>query len=301
MELKLASTNKKDQKRPVSEVEKNGGFAGGIDPLTFEEKPIDLTNMSAKQLKKEARAGGMVGTASGNHPVVTVFGILVYLCVVGQAAMMGLASTAGPLHAYAELTTSAARISSICSLIMIVDAILVNVFSEKSISLVLFAIFLPFAYPIKRDSFIGGHGFGALCMVLWLAGVLAVGGVCMNGIQTYGEAVKLQSATDREAVSELFAQIDRDKETNEEITFEKKILDRIGTIDAVSVEGSTIFLQGVGTIVGGDGGFSLGGNVVTILKFTKKDGIYQFETVTIQGKEYKDKYADAYWGIRFMN
>ena len=128
------------------------------EPVVIASRPVvtNNTHMAAK---------------SQNNMVLTVGMVLVYISFAIYIICMACVCIKEPSDMYVNLL-KVQWVFSLCVLIWIVDAVLVNILYDRKISLILFAWLFPFLYPSKRNDHVNGHaGLGNLfCVVMVIVG-----------------------------------------------------------------------------------------------------------------------------------
>lgn len=188
-------------------------------------------------------------------------------------------------------------VPSFCNLIILIDAILVSVLYEKKVSLVIWAWFLPFLHPAKRNRHMKGYvGYAGWISFALGAACAAVIGVMLNGFFTYGQVALIEDDTIRHAAISVMEQpITPDVTLGDKLTTNAYILDveaqNQSNMEVVvfSVLGSTYIENNTFMLTGQQ-------NIPTQLTFIKKSGAstYELNSVQLNNTKLSSYYLDYY-------
>lgn len=153
MGLKLVNDDTPQKKEAVSYTETDRNDYRDLEEPVVRIEPVYNAGVSEKR------------HMSGNNMimVITFCQILVYIVSIATIGLYAYAIMQGKFNMYNTLMNMKIYIQ-ISGVVFLVDAIVVNIFYQKNISLVLFAIFLSLFYPAKRDSVTGGK-LGTVCTI----------------------------------------------------------------------------------------------------------------------------------------
>lgn len=153
MGLKLVNDDAPQKKEAVSYTETDRNDYRDLEEPIVRIGPVYNAGVSEKR------------HMSGNNMimVITFCQILVYIVSIATIGLYVYAIMQGKFNMYNTLMNMKIYIQ-ISGVVFLVDAIIVNIFYQKNISLILFAIFLSLFYPAKRDS-VTGEKLGTVCTI----------------------------------------------------------------------------------------------------------------------------------------
>ena len=138
--------------------------------------------------------------------VIKVSKILLYIAFLGFMGIY-IALSVGEKADIMKNILKYAVVSSLCEGMICIDAILVNIFYKRKISLIFWSWLFPIVYPVKRNKHVQGHsGYGG-----WLGVGMLVTGIIfavnfMVAYMQYGMIMAVEDDTVRHAAVEIFDQ-----------------------------------------------------------------------------------------------
>lgn len=238
----------------------------------------------------------------GENSVIKIGRIVVYICML-FTIVTGIWICTQPKVDIFYKILPLSPIYSFCGLLIIVDAVLVNILYEKKISLILWSLFFPVVYPAKRDKHVnGGSSIGTLCSWACFVGSIVLGVNLVSSILSYGSLVMNPSQEARtEGAAFLAAMQGTDGENWEQR------LKRSMQIEDIQVEiqdsGTMIVVSGHGKYgVEDDTMVNYGSNQIpTQIGFQKKkDGSYEMVGIVINNRPLTDSYAEYHFNVNMQ-
>lgn len=302
MELKLANDEEKD--KPSGGLRLSGAVEEqepGLqktedDPWDFgkQEKPFTTRSISSTAVEYSD-----MYSHSGNaiHILVKLGRIAVYIAIL----LSDIAAIWVLMQPKVDMFYNAMKIgplNSIIQLLLIVDAVLVNVLYKKKISLVFWAWLLGFVYPIKRDNHVnGGSAWGGIICFVTLSVGIAFGVGIYTSLMSYGEVVQNEDAAVRTEIAAFMEQPVADGGE----TYGEKLKRNFFIQDAiVETQGSKSVLM-----IGMKGQYGVTSDnfidytdktVPTQLTFVRdSSGNYQLAGVILDNTRLADAYTNYYW------
>lgn len=301
MALKLANTeeNNKDE----GGLRLSGGQEKpGTDTQTEQANPWDFDrpeeSLKTRSVSSTAPDSSTYKSSAYQiHPVVKIGRIVVYVDMLFMIIAMASIGAQPKLDIYLSII-KLSPIFSVCELLLIVDAVLVNVLYEKKISLIFWAWLLAFVYPLKRDKHVnGGSSWGGLiCIGIIMASVFLASNMVVASL-TYGLAIVNVDEAERAEIKEFVEYTAAEGEDS----FGER-LKRNFTVENIVVEkqgNQTIMVfQGIGRYSVNENAFLDHGNnsVETQLAFVKdSSGDYQLGAVLFGDVQLSEYYMQHYW------
>lgn len=300
MEFKLSDEENKQESGSglklsgTSGVETKKEDLGESNPWDFDktQEPVVISSVSTTK-----NAGSVYGkNTSGENIVLTIGKYAVYLSFILNFAVYAWICTQN----HSEIFVNALKFQglfSICSIIVILDAILVNILHERKISLIILAWILPFIYPMQRNKHVSGSGgMGTACCFASIIAAVGLFAFIMKSWSQYGNIITiLDNETRAEAVAVM------DQTTSDGQRIGDKIVRKVSIEDAlVQKQGNTtvVALAGYGSVtIDGDVFMDTGNsNIETQMAFVKQNnGTYELRAVILNGAELSSYGAQSYW------
>lgn len=245
-------------------------------------RPIDLDTVDVKKSKKDSL-------------LVTISMYILYVLWILEIVVVVWISAQHPIDVYANMYKFS-MLFSLCTLVMFVDLIIVQVYEGRKISLILWALFFSFLYPWKRGKYTGkGEGLGLICSIGYIFSVVGIMVAMYNSYSQYGMTMTADDTTRQEVVMLM------DQQNSQG--------DRYGDMISENIELSMASyeqIQGVECItIAGMGNYTVENNIFvhyidanfeTQLIFVKgKDGQYQVAKVILGDIVLNETGARIYW------
>lgn len=300
MELKLTDEEKKQETGSglklsgTSGVETKKEDFQEANPWDFDktQEPVVISSVSTTK-----NTGSVHGNdASGENIVLTIGKYAVYLSFILNFAAYAWICTQN----HSEVFVNALKFQGLfglCSIIVILDAILVNILYERKISLIVWALIFPIVYPMQRNKHVSGSsGMGTACFLVSIIAGLGMFGFIMKTWSEYGSIIMIM---DNETRAEAAAVMDQTTTDGQRIG--DKIMRKVSVEDAlVQKQGNTtvVALAGYGSVtIDGDVFMDTGNsNIETQMAFVKQNnGTYELRAVIVNGVELTSYGAQSYW------
>lgn len=247
-------------------------------------------------LKRAAKENKYVDPAD---ILIKVMGIVVYVAVILESAILcwtayqGVGPLMTNLHKFSGLV-------SFLSLLIIIDAVLVNVLFEKKVSLIVLALTLPFLYPGLRTSHVkGSGGIGNMISLLYffcLCGFIAFIG---NSYLHYGAVLLIEDENSRSIAVNVLDQVTESGETLGDILSETIVIEQVGVQE--NAGNVVVGFSGQGMLSLDQDVFIKGmtKSVPTELVFVKPSGgtTYELRKAVLNDKELTERGITNYWHL----
>ena len=129
--------------------------------------------LSAYDLKDIVISSVQRNDISGDNIILIIGKYAAHLSIILEIALIAWICSQGMSDVYMNLQ-KLQGVFSICTLVVIVDAVLVNILYGRKVSLIVWALLLPFVYPMQRNKYMSGSGgLGTLCCFGFLVAFLA--------------------------------------------------------------------------------------------------------------------------------
>ena len=289
--LKLAGVDNDEMLRKAKESQTEvWDFSKDMEPIT-----ITSAKSAAKREVEESRE------TTVSDILLRVSGVLVYCVILAQVIMLMWISTQGAAS-FLTMMNNFSFVFSAGTVVLIIDAIFVNVFFERKWSLVLVAWLLPFLYPAMRRSFVKNQaGFATAFSVVYFLSICLFAAMIGREYMRYGGILMVEDTECRmEAVQVLdfpwdngetlgdvfveFMQI----ETASIVTTDKEI--------AITIQGNGLLYPFENTF-----GRSLNKTIPTEITFVKSKlhTGYSVRKLVINGEEMSDMGISLYFEFLF--
>lgn len=287
MGLKLVSDDAPQKKEAVSYTETDRNDYRDLEEPIVRVQPVYNAGVSEKR------------HMSGNS-MITVLGfcqILVYIVSIAIIGLYVYAIMQGKFNMYNTLMNMKIYIQ-LSGVVFLVDAIVVNIFYQKSISLIVFSIILSLFYPAKRDSVTGGK-LGTVCTVGMTLAFVIIIVQFLVGAGKYGTSVMtLRDNYSTEHAKEFMEQTGDG--TSEELG---DLLSKNIQVDSITFKQDkgkdTVVIEGMGEIYYmGDSLYQYNyKGVHTCLVFARDSvsQIYVLQDVDLNGTTLSKSLVDLYW------
>lgn len=296
MALKLAGDDNNNQGSDGLRL--SGGNDNGTESVEQQSNPWDfdepLEPIKISSTREVSPDEGTFSSRNGN-PVLKVTKILVYLAVIAEIAGIVWACTSD-LKLFANNLMGMRAITSLVGFICIVDAILVNVLYEKKISLIIWAIFFAFLYPLKRNQHVTGNGgFGGMLSGLYIISFVVCIGITFNYVANFGNTYKIRDEATRNTILDFM-----DQRLDNGERYGKKLMSNY-LVEDIGIDTSTgttvIYVIGDGTVYLDADVFveTSSKTIPTQLGFTKgSDGRYTLAAVILQDTQVNPRSVNYY-------
>lgn len=282
MGLKLANTGETEENTAKAAAE--GGNPWDFDTPERPLKTMSVTNIESYDTVKKQ---------DNNTPILVLGEIIAYLVIICDICAIVWAL----LQPRVSILSNMQKIQGIFSaatIILIIEAILVNVFYKKKISLIFTAGFIGVLYPWFRNKHVkGSAGFGPIILVAYLAVFAAYMAAAMSAFQQYGDVLKISDEALRNKVVTVLEQPDETGSTM------GKRIGNCMAIKTVQEDGDKIAFWGMGSyyIDKGQGALveTMDASVATQMLLVLKDGKYQLDKVYLDGEALEGEYYNFYW------
>lgn len=189
----------------VSEEQRTNTRMEQDNPWDFakDEEPIVTRSISSSAISSSDFHSSQ---ASDTSIIIKITGILAYLSLLVEIGGMIWIAMQPEIDVYVR-TVKISPLFSACQLMMIVDAILVNVLYERKLTLILWAwLFCP-VYAIKRERHVNsGASFGGLLCAGYIIATLVFIGKVFSASMEYGDVITNLDDTVRYTVVEFMEQ-----------------------------------------------------------------------------------------------
>ncbi len=234
-------------------------------------------------------------TVEEDGPLRIVMMIIAYVAVVVKLACIGWVCSQNVVDIIYNVTPMQWIINGV-AVVILIDAIVVNVIHKKSISLIIIALLLDFLYPLQRGKHTEvGEMIGGVLTVTLLIAYGAFILLAGKAINNYGNVIRIDDEQVRTQ-----AAIVLDQEING-----TRLGNRI--MKAVEIEEAnygqqdgkeSVVLRGNGSVTLRNGNFVMGSyyDTKTTLGFVKSStGQYELASVTLGDQTLTDQYLSYYW------
>lgn len=230
-----------------------------------------------------------------HHPVLLITFIVVVATFVLELASLGWISAQKVVDVQFNLMKFQWLYIGV-SIVVLVDAILVNMLHKKKLSLILLALFLPFVYPLQRGKHTNGHSVTGH-IVLWSSFIAYASLILLIGkaVNSYGGIVQL---SDEKVRHEAAMALDQDiygvnvgSQIIQNMDIDYATYEQQNGKDVVELMGrDSVYLEKNRFV---DGGIE---NIETVFIFVKNStGQYVLTKVMLGKQELTDKYLEFYW------
>ena len=300
IELKLSDEENKQESGSglklsgTSGVETKKEDLGESNPWDFDknQEPVVISSVSTTNNTSSVQRNDI----SGDNIILIIGKYAAHLSIILEIALIAWICSQGMSDVYMNLQ-KLQGVFSICTLVVIVDAVLVNILYGRKVSLIVWALLLPFVYPMQRNKYVSGSGgLGTLCCFGFLVAFLAFFAFIFKAVAGYGEIIKI---ADNETRTEAVAVMDQTAADGQRIG--DKIMKKVYVKDAlVQKQGNTtvVALAGYGSVtIDGDVFMDTGNsNIETQMAFVKQNnGTYELRAVILNGAELSSYGAQSYW------
>lgn len=304
MELKLHEEEKQEStgRLRLSGVEKpehSDDEANDRNPWDFDgQEPYQMTSISNMAVNSADYSSAIQSKNTGNNIVLAIGKTALYVLFILDIIVIVWCCQQSKVDLYTNLLKWQ-WVGSICSIVGLIDAILVNVLYERKISLIVIAFFLSFLYPWRRAKFTNGNGgIGALIAVGMVVASVTLFASTYSAFTSYGNVVMEPDAEIRKSVAEVI-----DQPTEDGSTLGTKIGQNVTIQSAdVRVQGNTtqVIIAGMGRhYVDTSNNALVEMNTKTIptqLLFVKngEQGTYQLSGAALDDKALSSQYLEFY-------
>lgn len=304
MELKLHEEEKQESADGLrlsgaEKPEHSDEGANDRNPWDFGgQEPYQMTSISNTAVNSAGYSSSVQPQNTGNNIVLTIGKAALYALFILEIIVIVWCCQQSKVDLYINLQKWQ-WVGSICSIVCLIDAILVNVLYERKISLIVIALLLSFIYPWRRAKFTNGNGgVGALIVVGTLVASVALFASAYSAFTSYGNVIMEPDAEIRKSVAEVI-----DQPTEDGSTLGAKIGQNVTIQSAdVRVQGNStqVMIQGMGKhYVDTSNNALVEMNTKTIptqLLFVKNGGesTYQLSGAALDDKALSSQYLEFY-------
>lgn len=306
MELKLADEEKKESSggglKLAGEGETkdvSGNKTENSNPWDFDEErePIRITSISGTSGNHSAYADSAKAKSNGSNVVLLIGKIVVSLMLVLEFALIVWCCIQDKSEIVINLTKFQGFFGA-CVVVCIIDAILVNIFYGRKLSLIFIAWFFYFLYPAQRNKHINGSaGEGTLFCIGLLIAYAALVGTSFSAVSTYGNSVFITDDVTRKAVAELIDQPEQSGGTlgqklNQNIYIENAEVQVNNSETRVVIAGlGRHYIDGTGNLIEMEGK-----SIPTQLLFVKKNAndTYKLSGAVLDSATLNSEYLNFY-------
>ena len=263
------------------------------DPWDFSEEmeQYRISNQSNKERREFVEE--KKGNESLPKTLVILGEIIMYLSVVVTIACYVWIGKQDLISIYDNLL-KCQPILYVCLIVLIVDAIIVNIFYGRRIRLFFWILIAPFMYPSARSKFVRGKGgIGSACSFVEVLATIFLVYAIGRAVMMYGNLITTGTEVERKTAAVVMEQIADNGWTLGQIFQVEMYLEGITLEDGQT----TVTIHGQGRIY--TDGTTLvqvmAQSIPTELTFTKIDGKYQLKRVVLNGAELNESFTKIYW------
>ncbi|MCM1158008.1 MAG: hypothetical protein NC300_04700 [Bacteroidales bacterium] len=288
--LRLAGTDgeeiAKKEKAPETEV---WDFSQGADTVRI--------TSAESALKRTAKENKHVD--SGNI-IVKIMGIVIYAVAIAHSGLLCWIAYQG----VGKMTTNLYKFQgtfTFLSLIILVDAIMVNILFERKISLFVVALLLPFLYPGMRTSHVkGSGGFGSIFSLIYFLSLCGFFAFFGNSYLHYGAVILLEDEGKRTIAIDALDEMTESGKTLGDILAKTVRIEQVG-VEQDAAGNVMVGFAGSGMISLDQDTYIKGmtKSVPTELVFVKSSGsgTYELRRAALNGKELTERGITNYWKL----
>lgn len=284
--LKLAGVNEEELKKKTGISE--------MDAWDFsdEQDPYYVTSAKSK-LNREAKENKEI---SAGDIILKTFQVIMWLAIAAESgAFMYIGMQEN--HLVLQNLSDMSWIFKVCGIILVLDAILVNVITDKNIMLVVVALVLPFLYPALRSAHVSKkNGIGVVISFLYFLSIVFMFGFYWNAHMFYGDILSMEDKAQQQIVVQAYNQPMENGKTLGEILKNDFDVENI-TLETGKI-GYVLTIQGNGNIYMKDDGFvnSLGNKNPSTLVFSlSAKGGLTLTAAALNGVELSETGVINYW------
>lgn len=182
------------------------------------------------------------------------------------------------------------------AVVLVADAVFVNLFFEKHLNLILVALVLPFLYPAMRSACVSHkNGFGIGLSFLYFLSICFAAGCVWTAYMNYGDLLIME---DRGLQAQVIICMDWQLENGDTLgQFIKDEFDNVEITLKKDKQFNYVCVNGSGSVYLQDDGFvtRMTRDVPTTLVFQMQEGTLRLFSVTLKEVELTDVGVKNYW------
>lgn len=285
--LKLAGVDNEEMLRKAKESQTE------VWDFSQDMEPVKITSAKSA-LKREVEEAREV---QGSDVILRVSGALVYIMVVVEVLLLIWISTQGAISFMTNMNNFS-FVFTLCSAVLLVDAIIVNLCFERKWSLIFIAWLLPFLYPAVRRSFVKNEaGFAVIVSVLYFLSICCFGMMVGSEYMRYGGILLVEDAECRTVAIQLLDHPWEDGQTLGDVFMEHMLIEDARIV--VSGKQKEIVIEGKGLLYPFENTFARGlnKNIPTSITFVQEESGtgYSIKRLILNEEEMSEKGIILYW------